>query len=133
MQPGVTMSVTDLERIEAQLKSIRAELAEVLKPKPIAVSFAEAAKMLDTSTRTIRRMVADRTLLTITVGKTPKVPMVELQRITTPVGLGSRPEFGQRQPERREVRRLNSLSKARGAEAAKAAALVEARRKNRQR
>lgn len=125
------------------LSMLRAVLREELGAReglaagPLVYSFASAAKHLEVSERTIRRMVSSGQLLTVEVGETPKVPRSELLRIAQPptrAPLGARPEHGQRRPNRGEVRRLNAKSKARHAnEVAKAAALVEARRQRRQR
>jgi excisionase family DNA binding protein len=117
-----------LERIEAELQAIRARLEQVLEPSPgrAVYSLAEAAKRLGVSASTLRRMVRSGELLTVPVGKTPKVPATELARVSAPRRTASMPE--KVRPVSRTVARGQ-----RSAEAAKAAALVAARRKRLQR
>lgn len=118
-----------LERIEAELRAIRERLEVVLEPSPgrACYSLAEAAKRLGVSASTLRRMVQGGELLTVQVGKVPKVPATELARVSTPRRTASMPEAG------RPVSRTVAKALGRSAEAAKAAALVAARRKRRQR
>ena len=116
---------------ERMMELFRRAVAEQFgPPAPMVYDLEQAAKLLGVNERTVRRMVATSQLLTVRIGRTPKIPRSELMRISTPKGLGARGEFGRRPPARAEVKRANARSKARhSSEVAKAAALVEARRR----
>lgn len=78
------MSVDVLERIREELAELR-RMVELqrLEAGPLTLSYERASKQLGVSERTLRRMVARKELVTVTVGKTPMVPASELRRLVS--------------------------------------------------
>lgn len=60
---------------------VREEFGEA---KAMVIGLEEASRRLDVSIPTLRRMARRGDLLTVLVGKVPKVPMSEIRRIATP-------------------------------------------------
>lgn len=75
--------------IETELRGLREDiqrlLTQVESAPPRALTLDEAGKALAVSTNTIRRMIRDGKLLSVLIGKRPRIPLSEVQRITTPI------------------------------------------------
>lgn len=74
----------ELQRIEAELRVIRGLMAQGAVQPPKAVTKAEAARLLSVSPKHIGRMVKRGELLTVDVSGAPRVPMSEIERLSTP-------------------------------------------------
>lgn len=77
------MSVTGLEKIEAELREIRRILKDQGLVK-VAVNFTEAAQMLGVSPKHVGRMVRRGDLATVSVGGARRIPVSEIQRVLEP-------------------------------------------------
>ncbi|GMV19052.1 MAG: hypothetical protein AMXMBFR56_72760 [Polyangiaceae bacterium] len=98
----------ELAEIRAELRALRSML-EGERPEVEVVSLKDAAKRLACSERTIRRLARAGQLVLVRVGETPKVPMSELRRLTTPRS-PAMPELGR--PMQRRPRRAVSMPEA---------------------
>ena len=92
----------ELVEIREELRALRAMLEGSAAPE--VVSLKDAAKRLACSERTIRRLARAGQLVLVRVGETPKVPMSELRRLTTPHS-PAMPELGRPRKARPQPRR----------------------------
>lgn len=116
------MNIDEAKLVELFRKVVREEMC---REPAQALAMEDAARRLSVSTRTLRRMAHAGELALVVVGRTPKVPLSELERIVRQ----ARPATGPKGPGERAPRRGAPSGKARRQlEAAKAAALAEARR-----
>src|SRR5882724_4609664 len=89
--------MTSLEEVTLELRSIRAELRQLtdrLKPLPMCLSFTAAALQLSISVATIKRMVRDGRLPTVTLGRRRLVPQTEIEHLARPTAPSRRPARG---------------------------------------
>ena len=116
-----------LERIEAELRAIRAEVRQrLVHPEPGSYTLGGAARYLGVSRRTVARMVAGQQLLTVTIGSQPRIPASELKRLLTPGRTTpAMPELGQR------PRKLGRRRGAAGSELEKMSAGLRERQRRR--
>lgn len=120
--------------LELFRRVVREELGGVTREEGL-LTYAAAAKRLSVSVPTLRRMVKSGELLISTASKTPKVPLSEIRRLSTPSA--SMPTLGQRAPPRASLAKLKAASLSRQrpnsveAEIAKLHALRAARKKKR--
>lgn len=76
--------MSDLNAVLRELAALRAQLADGASQRPKAVTKIEAARLLSVSRKHIGRMVARGELLTVDVSGAPRVPMSEIDRLSTP-------------------------------------------------
>lgn len=75
------MTTTEFEVLLAALKRIETKLDTAVRPS--ALKFTQAAEALGVSTRHISRMVARGSLTVVDVGGARRIPMSEVQRLST--------------------------------------------------
>lgn len=106
-----------LSRMEAQLAEVwrlaRASFGREGDPDSGVVSINHTAELLDVSTRTVHRLVRSGQLATVSVGRSPRIPLSEIRRVSS--GIASRPEFGRvrRTPRQRQLDAMTEAQKIR--------------------
>jgi excisionase family DNA binding protein len=95
--------------IEAELKILRTLLGEIgatlrFRQQPEAVTVAEAARLLGFTPKSVRRLVANGTLIVVPIGHRYRIPMSEIRRLVI-VGVPERSRWGKRlaRPQRTDL------------------------------
>lgn len=75
---------SDVERwlmeVRADIKAMREELA----PPPRVMRYEKAAKMLDVSKTVLKEMIARGEIVPVRIGGRKKIPLSEVERVSTP-------------------------------------------------
>jgi multidrug resistance efflux pump len=79
------MRKAELAKVVAELVKEVRRLRERVDPGTLAVTYEQAGKLLNRSTRTVRRMAAAGLIHTVPISGVAMVPMTELRRLSTPV------------------------------------------------
>jgi excisionase family DNA binding protein len=72
---------------EEQLRALRQDVAKILERlegPPKAMSYERAAQMLGVSARKVFDLVAEGRLVPVRIGGRKKIPLSEIERLTTP-------------------------------------------------